>query len=138
MLPLLLSASGVDGIGVNSSCMTIELCGYIAQNQGFTYFGVEEGTREHSAEGREGNLATPGPFSSGCSTCLILELFPSPPPSCMRIIYAVCFAGEDGNLATSQGQSSSCTSTCARDPSEMCGAWVGGGLVVVNGHAYIF
>ena len=80
MLPLLLSASGVDGIGVNSSCMTIELCGYIAQNQGFTYFGVEEGTREHSAEGRGGNLATPGPFSSGCSTCLILELFPSPPP----------------------------------------------------------
>ena len=46
MLPLLLSSSGVAGVGVNSSCMTIELCGYIAQNQGFTYFGVEAGTRE--------------------------------------------------------------------------------------------
>ena len=46
MLPLLLSSSGVDGVGINSSCMTVELCGYIAQNQGFTYFGVEAGTCE--------------------------------------------------------------------------------------------
>ena len=46
MLPLLLSSSGVNGVGVNSSCMTVELCGYIAKTQGFAYFGVEAGTRE--------------------------------------------------------------------------------------------
>ena len=44
MLPLLLSSSGVNGIGVNSSCMTVELCAYIARNEGFSYFGVEAGT----------------------------------------------------------------------------------------------
>ena len=41
----------------------------------------------------------------------------------LRQNHAVCFAGDDGNLATSQGQSSSCNSTCANDPSEMCGEW---------------
>ena len=46
MLPLLLSASGVNGVGVNSSCMTVELCAYIARNEGFAYFGVEAGTCE--------------------------------------------------------------------------------------------
>ena len=46
MLPLLLSSSGVNGIGVKSSCMTVELCGYIARNEGFAYFGVEAGTCE--------------------------------------------------------------------------------------------
>ena len=44
MLPLLLSSSGINGIGVNSSCMAIELCAYIARNEGFSYFGVEAGT----------------------------------------------------------------------------------------------
>ena len=112
MLPLLRFFSGVDGIGVNSSCMTIELCGYIAQNQGFTYFGVEAGTSEQQ----------------GCCVHAV-SFWNLVPPICM---YAVCFAGDDGNLATSQGQSSSCTSTCARDPSEMCGGWVGG-LFVFHG-----
>ena len=53
MLPLLLSASGVNGVGVNSSCMTVELCAYIARNEGFAYFGVEAGT---CAEGPERRL----------------------------------------------------------------------------------
>ena len=44
MLPLLLSSTGVNGIGVNSSCMAVELCAYIARNEGFAYFGVEAGT----------------------------------------------------------------------------------------------
>ena len=52
MLPLLLSSSGASGIGINSSCMTLELCGYIAQNEGFDYFGVEEGTCECTNGGR--------------------------------------------------------------------------------------
>ena len=51
MLPLLLSSSGVNGIGVNSSCMTVELCAYIARNQGFDYFGVEAGTSAHGWNG---------------------------------------------------------------------------------------
>ena len=38
-------------------------------------------------------------------------------------LHADCFAGDDGNLATSQGQSSSCNSTCAMAPSEMCGGY---------------
>ena len=52
MLPLLLSASGVNGVGVNSSCMTVELCAYIARNEGFAYFGVEAGTCEEGPEWR--------------------------------------------------------------------------------------
>ena len=44
MLPLLRSSSGVNGIGISSSCMTIGLCGYIAQAQGYAFFGVEAGT----------------------------------------------------------------------------------------------
>ena len=51
MLPLLRSSSGANGIGVNSSCMTVELCGYIAQSQGFAYFGVEAGACKQSRGG---------------------------------------------------------------------------------------
>ena len=44
MLPMLLSSSGYNGVGVNSTCMSVKLCGYIARSAAFTYFGVEAGT----------------------------------------------------------------------------------------------
>ena len=93
MLPLLLSSSGVAGIGVNSSCMTIELCGYIAQNQGFTYFGVEGGTREQQ-KGRQQSchamavfsmqldMPNPGTLSLHiCSQCALLAMTAILPPA---------------------------------------------------------
>ena len=120
MLPLLRSPSGINGIGVNSSCMNVELCGYIAQTQGFAYFGVEAGTCACREEERGINttllwiLQFVNPFFPGCHFTLLC-------PS-LRV---VCFAGDDGHLATSQGQSSSCSSPCVNAPSKTCGGWEG-------------
>ena len=83
MLPLLLSSSGVAGIGVNSSCMTVELCGYIAQNQGFTYFGVEGGTRE---QGGQDNLAMVGQLCS----CSSSWLHPAGTPPLVYVCSVLC------------------------------------------------
>ena len=120
MLPLLLSSSGVNGVGVDSSCMTVELCAYIARAQGFAYFGVEAGSCERQDQG--GSLY----FHIAASNVHIVYNNPHQPETHSFSItkHTVCFAGDDGNLATSQGQSSSCTSACAREPSEMCGEWV--------------
>ena len=66
MLALLRSSSGVDGVGVRSSCMTVELCGYIAQTQGFTFFGVEAGSSE--------TLQGSGRHSLQCCFALVIKL----------------------------------------------------------------
>ena len=54
-------------MGVRSSCMTNVLCGYIAQQYGYTYWGLQNGT--DCFAGNDGGLATSqGASPDGCTS----------------------------------------------------------------------